>query len=146
MFTFAIDYYLFVFAASLGVIQIEASLGSLKGLLILKSPLIARASGLALTVAAFVWFFLSDTRNVNDYEGGLDANYQALNFIWGVLTGVAVTLVAATLVNARMNGGDRSTWEGLDALKHTNYGRALAHSVRYWRREWRTQTRSYFSG
>ena len=146
MFTFATDYYLFVFAASLGVIQISASLGRLRGLLLLKSPAVARASGLALAVGAFVWFFATDPRNLNDYEGGLDANIQALFFFLGALTAIVVTVLVSSLVNARMNGGGPAPGEGLDALKHTNYVRALSRSLRYWSKEWHTQMKSYFFG
>ena len=146
MFTFATDYYLFVFAAALGVIQIGVSLGRLKGLLVFKSPLAARAIGLTLAVAAFVWFFASDTRNLNDYQGGLDAPTQALFFFLGTLTALVVTALGSSLLNARMNDGDPTPAEGLDVLKHTTYVRALAHSLRYWWREWRTQMRPYFFG
>ena len=146
MFTFAVDYYLFVFIAGLGVIQIAVSLGPLRGLLIVRSPIAARVLGLSLAVAAFLWFFTSDTRNINDYEGGLDANLQSLWFFLGAATATIVTLALSSLSNARMNGGDPAPGEGLDALRNTNYVRALAHSLRYWWREWRTQTKSYFSG
>ena len=146
MFTFAADYYLFVFAASLGVVQIAVSLGRLNGLLVLKSPVAACVLGVVLVLAAFVWFFTSAPRNLNDYEGGLDGNIQALFFFLGALTAVLVTFAVSSLVNARMRGGDPEPGEGLDALKRTNYVRALGHSLHYWWREWRTQTKSYFSG
>lgn len=138
MFTFAADYYLFVFAASLGVVQIAVSLGRLNGLLVLKSPVAACVLGVVLVLAAFVWFFTSAPRNLNDYEGGLDGNIQALFFFLGALTAVLVTFVVSSLVNARMMGGDPESGEGLDALKRTNYARALSHSLHYWWREWRT--------
>jgi len=146
MFTFATDYYLFVSVAALGVIQIGASLGHLRGLVVVKSPLAARIIGLMLTVMAFVWFFVSDTRNLNDYEGGLDAPTQALFFFLGTLTAVVATVLGSAVLNARMNDSKPMPTEGLDALKHTHYIRALAHSFRYWWREWRTQTRPYFFG
>ena len=146
MFTFATDYYLFVFAASLGVIQIAVSLGRLKGLLLLRSRLAARAVAGALVIAAFVWFFSTDNRNLNDYEGGLDANVQALLFFLGAATAMATTAVASSIVNARMDGGGPAPGEGFDALKRSSYARALSHSLRYWGKEWRTQMKSYFSG
>ena len=146
MFTFAIDYYLFAFAGGLGVIQIAVSLGRLKGLLLLRSSLAARAAGGALVIAAFVWFFGTDDRNLNDYEGGLDANVQALLFFLGAATAMATTVVASSIVNARMDGGGPAPGEGFDALRRSTYARALANSLRYWGKEWRTQMRSYFSG
>jgi hypothetical protein len=146
MSTITLDYFLFVFAASLGVIQIAGSVGRLTGLLMLRPPVAARAAGLVLVAGALIWFFATDDRNLNDYEGGLDGNIQALVFFLAALSGLVATLVATTIVNAGMKGGNTTPGEGLEALKHTNYGRALARSIRYWWKEWRTQTRSYFSG
>ena len=146
MSTIAVDYFLFVFSASLGVIQIAVSMGRLTGLLMFKPPLVAKAIGLALVAGAFVWFFATSDRNLNDYEGGLDGNIQALVFFLAALGGFVITLVVSTIVNAGMKGGDTTPGEGFEALKQTNYGRALARSIRYWWKEWRTQTRSYFSG
>ena len=146
MFTLATDYFLLVFVASLGVIQIAASFGGLTGLLIFKSPLVARALGLALTVAPFILFFSTAERNLNDYEGGIDANTQALFFFLGVLAGGWVTFIGSSLVNMRMKGKDPSPDGGFDALKETNYVRALARSLGYWSRNWRQQMKSYFSG
>ena len=80
-------------------------------------------------------------RVVVHYEG----NIQALVFFLAALSGFVATLVASTIVNAGMKGGDTTPGEGLEALRHTNYGRALARSIRYWWKEWRTQTRSYSS-
>ena len=146
MFTFATDYYILVFVATVGVIQVAASFGKLNGLLFIKSPTVTRVLGLALAVAAFIWFFSTGDRNINDYEGGLDAPTQSLFFFFGSATGFVFTFVVSTLVNARMNGGESSPEEGLDALRDTNYARALAQSINYWRREWRTRMKKYFSG
>ena len=146
MFTFATDYYIFVFTATLGVMQVAVSLGNLRGLLVFKSRVLARSLGVAIALAAAVWFFTSETRNLNDQEGGLDANEQALFFFLGASTAVMATLSVSSLVNARMNGPRPAPGDGLDVLKSTSYARAVVHSLRFWWREWRTQTKSYFSG
>ena len=155
MFTFATDYFLFVFVATLGVIQLAASLSKLDGLLIFKSPPVARILGLVLTIAPFIWFFATGdgtapegrlARNINDFEGGLDAPTQSLFFFLGAIAGGGVTFAVSSIVNMRMHRGDPSPYDGLDSLKDTNYVRALLHSLGYWWRNWRTQTKSYFSG
>lgn len=146
MFTFATDYYILVFVATIGIIQVAASFGNLNGLLFIKSPIVTRVLGIALALAAFIWFFSTGDRNINDYEGGLDAPTQSLFFFFGSSTGFVFTFVISTLVNARMNGEEPSPEEGLDALRDTNYIRALTQSISYWRREWRTRMKSYFSG
>ncbi len=146
MFTFAIDYFILVFIASMGVIQVAASWGNLKGLLIFKPPMLARIFGFALVVGGFILFFSTAERNINDYEGGLDANEQALFFFLGVLAGGTFTFLVSSLVNIRMNGGELSPEGGMDALKDTNYLRALTLNLDYWWKNWRTQIKRYFFG
>ncbi len=137
MFTFVTDYFLLVFAAAVGTIQIAASLGRLRGLLFFKHPWVARALGVALIVGAFVWFFSTGERNINDYEGGADANTQGLFFFLGVLAAGGFTFLFSSLVNIRMNGVQPSPGDGLDNLRDTNFVRALLYSLRYWWKRWR---------
>ena len=120
-------------------------MGRLNGLLVFKSPLSARALGVVLVVGAFIFFFSTDTRNINDYEGGLDAPTQALFFFFGAGAAVVTTVLLSSLVNMRMSG-EPSPEGGLDALRDTNYVRALSCSLGYWWKNWRTQTKRYFFG
>ena len=146
MFTFATDYLLLVSVACVGVVQVAASYGRLNGLLIFKSLLVSRILGSVVAVSAFVWFFSTGTRNINDYEGGLDGPTQALFFFLGSSAGIVVTYAVSSLVNLRMRGADPTPEAGLDALRDTSFARALGQSLGYWRRNWRTQTKRYFSG
>ena len=138
MFAFATDYLILIFVASIGVIQIAASVGGLRGLLIFKSPLLSLGSGLTLAIAAFVWFFSTTNRNINDYNGGLDGNTQALLFFLGSLAGVVATFLGSSIINLKMVSEKPSPKAGLDALRDTSYLKALSHSFRYWSSEWRT--------
>ena len=146
MFTFATDYLILVFVASIGAIQVGASWSNLKGLLIFKPPIIAIPFGLALIVAGFTLFFSTAERNINDYEGGMDANDQALFFFLGVLAGGLFTVLISSLVNIRMTGDRPSPESGMDALNDTTYLRALAFNLDYWWKNWRTQIKRYFFG
>jgi hypothetical protein len=146
MFTFAADYFIMVFVASLGVMQTAASIGGLRGLLVFKNPLVARLLGIAIAIAAIVWFFMVAERNINDYEGGLDAPTQGLFFFLGAFTAVLLTLALSSLVNHRMRGPETPPEAGIDTLRDTSYTLALARSITYWCRNWRTQTKRYFLG
>ena len=111
MFSFAVDYFILVFVASLGVMQAAASIGGLRGLLVFKNPLVARPLGIAIAIAAIVWFFMVAERNINDYEGGLDSNQQGLLFFLavaasGVLTCVLTSLLNWRMVDSRLRGND----------------------------------------
>ena len=132
MFTFATDYCIAVFVSTLGVLQLAFSVGGINGLLVFKSPVIARTLGPALAIAGFVLFFATGTRNTNDYEGGLDAPTQALFFFYGSLAAVIATLALTSIVNRRMRGPEAEPEAGIDSLRDTNYALSLARSVRYW--------------
>ena len=146
MFSFAVDYYLLVTVAAFGVIQVAASLGRLHGLVLLRSNRATWVLGLGLAAAAGAWFFAVEDRNINDYEGGLDANIQALTFFLGASTAYAATLVLSSVVNRRAEAADPQPGEGLGGLRRTTYARALARSLAYWRREWWTRILPYLSG
>ena len=79
--SFAFDYYVLVFIASCGVIQLAATYSHLKGILLIKNPRLNLLAGLFLAVGAFIWFFSSESRNLPDIAGGLDGNQQAGLFV-----------------------------------------------------------------
>ena len=173
MISFAADYFIMVFVASLGVIQAAASVGGLRGLLVFKHPGIARTLGVALAIGAIVWFFAVAERNINDYEGGLDSNEQGLLFFLAVATSGILTCVLTSLLNRRMldscfrrndeeegrnggadvrsgslDGGDAPD-AGLGALRYGSWWQAMTQNYRYWYRDarcWRTRIKRYFSG
>ena len=143
---FAQDYFILVFIASFGALQIVASYSHLRGILFIKSAPLTRLVGLAMIIAAFAWFFASEPRNIGDNEGGLDANTQALLFALGSLASLVVTLIGSSLVNARMKGNSPSLGEGMEALKETNFIHALYDSLRHHWKIWQTQMHRFFSG
>ena len=106
MFSFVFDYYLMVSVAAFGVIQLAASLGGLHGLVLLRSAVATRVLGLGLAAAAGAWFFAVEDRNINDYEGGLDANIQSLLFFLGASTAYVATLGLSSVVNRRVEAVD----------------------------------------
>lgn len=126
---FVADYLIFVFWASAGAIQVGASIGRFDGLLFLKHTLAAQALGLALIGGAIAWFFLTDERNINDIDGGLDANQQAMGFFGGAAVAVIATVSITSLINARMHRREPGADEGLDALRKTGYFQAARRSL-----------------
>lgn len=132
MFTFATDYSIGVFVSTLGILQLAFSVGDVRGLLLFKSRIVARTLGIVLAAGGFVLFFSTGTRNINDYEGGLDAPTQALFFFLGASAAVVVTLVVSSIVNHRMRGPEAEPESGIDSLRDTNYALSLARSLRYW--------------
>ena len=136
MFTFTIDYLILIILASIGVIQLGALYGDLKGLLFFRSVTLIHFVGLSLPIASFVWFFTTDARNINDYAGGLDSNIQALLFFLGALIGWIFTAILSSIINLHMKRQDLSPCQGLDTLKKTNYFNVLIFNLKYWRSNW----------
>ena len=145
MFSFAIDYYLMVVIAASGVLQIAASVGRLDALLFFKSPMMARSLGVMLVVVGPVLFFATAERNINDYEGGLDGNFQGLFFLLGTLTALILTVVVTSFINRNMSAPTQIE-DGIDSLNRTSYAQALAGNIGFLREHWRTWTRPYFFG
>ena len=148
MFSFAVDYYLMVVIAAIGVLQIVASVGNLSALLFFKSTLWSRTFGIALIIIGPVLFFAAAERNINDYEGGLDGNFQGLYFILGTMTALALTAVVSSFANRGM-AHPTQIENGIESLKRTNYIRALSNNIRFLSkhgRTWRTWTKPYFFG
>ena len=127
---FVLDYCLFVFLSALGVVQIAAARNSLTGLLFIRHRTLAFLSGTALAVGAFLWFFLSEARNIPDTAGGLDGNQTAGYFAISAGSAVILSLLASSLSNRYMPR-DGTIATGLDALRRTTYLRALAHSLKH---------------
>ena len=146
MFTFAIDYFLLVFVSGVFTIQIACTFGGLKGLLLIKSATATRVLGASIIAAAFVWFFGVAERNVNDYEGGLDSNEQGLLFFSAILVSGVFTFISSSVVNHRMREREKQPGTGLGALTEASYLHAVRANINYWRKNWRTQTKRYFSG
>ncbi len=138
---FGRDYFLLVFVASLGVLQLTAAYSRLYGLLLFNRAL-SSLLGLAAVVLAFTWFFASEPRNIPDTSSGLDGNQQALLFSAGVLAALVTTLVVSSLRHWSMAGGDEDD-RGLDALRRASYLRVLMKGLDgHWKRSTESTRRS----
>ncbi len=127
--SFILDYYLLVLLASIGLFQLIAARKGFRGLLFFRRPSTSAGLGLALLCGAFAAFFLSEPRNVPDSHLGLNGNEQFAYFFAGIGTGLAFTLVAASLRNRRLGAGLTAAPSGLDALREANYLRAFCRTA-----------------
>lgn len=128
--SFVPDYLVLVFFASCGVFQMAAACNGLHGLLFFKGRRTAFIFGLALWVAAFAWFFLSEPRNQPDTTLGLTGNQQFGFFFVGAGAGLTFTLLISSLRNLSL--GKDQIQPGLDALRQSNYLRALHGTLWPW--------------
>ena len=132
---FALDFFILAFLISLGTLQMAAAYRSLRGLLFVRSRTAAFLLGLAVMSAAFIWFYLSEPRNISDTEGGIDGNQSSALFAGGAGAAVLTTLLLSSLLNRSFGRNDGSRNQdpyppGLEALEQTNYVRAFKATVR----------------
>ena len=127
---FVLDYCLFVFLAAMGVVQMAAARNFLTAVLFIRHRPLAFLSGAALTAGVFVWFFVSEPRNIPDTAGGLDGNQTAGYFAISAGSAVILTLLLSSWINRDMPR-DGPIAAGLDALRRTTYTRALAHALKH---------------
>ena len=132
--SFAADYALFIFLASLGVVQLAALRNRLKGLYFIRLSVLNLALALALVAGSFLWFFISEPRNLPDTGGGLDGNQQAMFSVAAAIGAVLFTLAVTSLLNAGFGKGEDRREAGLGAMRHASYFSALRRTLsRLWK-------------
>ena len=132
---FALDYLVFVFFATLGVLQMVAAYSAFWGLLFVRSRPLAFLTGLVTTGLAFFWFFVSEPRNISEIEGGLDGNQMAGLFSLAAGLALVLTFLLSSLRNWSMGTRGQRCVPGLDALRETTYLKALLGSFKArWKR------------
>ncbi|MFQ5860103.1 MAG: hypothetical protein ACE5IG_00960 [Dehalococcoidia bacterium] len=127
---FALEYFFLVFIAASGVIQAAAAYSGLRGLWFFRSRGVTAAVGVALGVAAFLWFFLSGPRNLPDTNGGLDGTKQTGLFSAAAAGAIIFTLLLSSALNATLGKHTQELPWGLEALRETSFARALLSTVR----------------
>lgn len=141
MVTFA-EYLLFVFTASVGVLQLVAVRTELKGLLFFKRPALAYFTALLAIGGAFYWFFgLGDPMDMAMHltgdpemrKTGLEGREQFFGFCIAAFLAVFFTVTVSSLIDMlrdKPQSNDDENASGLDALKRKSYLEAIKHSFR----------------
>lgn len=132
--SFAVDYVLFIFLASLGVVQLAALKNGLKGIYFIRVPILNLVLALALVAGSVLWFFISEPRNLPDTGGGLDGNQQAMFSVAAAVGAVLFTLAITSVLNAGIGKGQNKQETGLQALRRVTYFSALRRTMgRLWK-------------
>ena len=120
---FAIEYFFFALVSNLGLLTLIAGRSQLEFMKVIKNPQKAVVIGFFIMVIAFVWYFGFEKRNINDFEGGLDANMQALFFVIATVTAIVLILIANSIL--RKGKPETNLSIGLDVLKESTYLQAI---------------------
>ena len=122
---FSIDYYILVTVSAVGVFQLLAMHGGLRGILVFRPSRAAVLLWAAFPLAAVVWFFVTKDRKVSDHMGGLSSNEIALAFFVGVVTAWVLTVVLTSVLNRSYDQENQDPGAGLDSLTGATYFRAV---------------------
>lgn len=129
-----LEYLIFVFTASVGVLQLVAVRTKLKGLLFLRKPVLAYVLSLLIIGGSFYWFFQRDNRmDTVMRHTGLEGSGMFYNFCMAVFLALVFTFVVSSLINMvrhKTGNNDNEAISGLDALKEQSYFEALKSSFR----------------
>ena len=110
----ALEYFVLVFAASLGVFQAAAAYNGLRGLSFFNRPtwgylLAALTTGPTL-VAFFTW-------NLRNATGVIEGAQQLVLLSLAIMAAYIVTLVASSLLNSSPPAGDTAPPAGIEGFK-----------------------------
>ncbi len=131
---FYLDYFLFVFVAATGFLQLGASRSRLRGLYFIRSRSFNVALGIFLICFSFVGFFYSDFRNVPDTTIGLDGNQQAIIFVTACFSSLFFSLCLSSFLNRKLTDTDKSGY-GLQVMAYKTFVAAIKDTSKVlWKR------------
>jgi hypothetical protein len=127
------QYFLWVFIAAIGVVQLAAARSRLRGLLFFKREALAYLFALLAIGGSYGWFFGWDRLDTVMRKTGLEGSQQFLYFFLGTLAAGGFTLVVSSLLQAYLWNGQskgKGSGQGLDALKEMSYFQAIRQSFK----------------
>ena len=131
---FYLDYFLFVFVAATGFLQVGVSKARLRGLYFIRARFLNLGLGVFLSCVGFVGFFYSDFRNVSDTTVGLDGNQQAIIFLTACFSSLFFSLCISSLINRKLINTKKSGY-GLQILAHKTFLSAIKDTSKVlWKR------------
>ena len=128
------EYYLFVFVASVGVLQLVANYRQIKGLLFFQNKILSYIFSILAIGGSFGWFFgWADRLDTIMRRVGLEGAQQFLYFNMGAFLALIFTLIVTSVLYAYRSKAQchqKSYSQGLGALKEVGYFEALKLSLK----------------
>ena len=145
--TFTQEYLLLVFISAIGIIQVAASYGQIKGLLIVQNIYISVIVGILLIVTPLLAFFWSGGRNIPDTNGGIPGALQFVLFLSGIALAISFTYTVTSISQSyRFSNTTPDTLKGLESLRNTTFAKALFKNLCMLWQQYRKSTKKHSSG
>ena len=136
--SFNLDYFLLVFVSAMGVYQVASIHSNLKGLWFFPWAKVQYAFGLLLIIGIFLWFFISENRNVQHVTEG---SQQLYLFLSAIILSYVFTGILASIIQAKVrikDGADvigKQHDIGVETLKTTTLLGGILSSLKGSRKE-----------
>lgn len=130
------QYFIFVFIAVMGMLQLIAACNQLKGMLFIRNKPITLVLSIAAIVFAFWWFFYRDSRvDTVMRRTGLEGAQQFTVFCWTTFAALVVTLVLSSLLqmfvySRNKRSAPEERIEGAYQLRYMSWFEALREAFR----------------
>ena len=134
----ALDYFLLIFIASIGVFQIAAIHGKLEGLWFFRRPLMQYIFGVLAIIGAFGWFFRAGVRNE---PHSVEGSQQLGLFLSAIIAAYIITAILSSVIRFRLSS-QRGTprkgkqyEQGVETLKTKTVFGGIVSSLRRERKD-----------
>ena len=117
-FSFALDYFICVFICCSAVLQLAVHRADLSMLKIIRNTKLTYLISTGLIFFSAYLFFTTDNRIINDFEGGLDANQQAVIFFLSALSSFFFTGLVASAFNSSKHKQSTQNIGGLASYRN----------------------------
>jgi len=119
-------YFILTFLICMGTIQVTAAYSRMRGLLIIPHAAAAYSLGIAVAVAALVWFGASGHATTPGDIGGVEGAEQFILFLSSAGASSLITAVVAS-VTQRHSPMVGKPAPGLEGLRHATLFQVLSH-------------------
>jgi hypothetical protein len=115
------NYFLLVFLAVVGVLQMAVARNNFRGLLFFPPRALSFVFGvIAVAFSLFAFFFWNDFNNFI-----VEGSQQTGLFVLATVTAIVFTLIGSSLLNYRRLNCDKPCRDGLDALREVTFFQAI---------------------
>ena len=126
----ALDYILFIFMVSLGVLQLVAAWGRFEGILFFSRRYLGYIFAAVMVSGGYWWFFRID-RNVPDTVGGMSGPWLFAYLVAALAMAIVITLLISSALKARWGRPDsEGEQRGLEVLKRMTFIQAISRAMR----------------
>ncbi len=129
----ALDYFVLVFLAAVGVYQIASIPAGLEGLWFFKHQKVQYLFGVLAVIGAFVWFYTDEERNIQPTVEGAQ---QLVLFLGAIIGAYVATALLASIIQAKLRSRGSKLVKGkqhdlgMETLKTTTLFGGILSSLR----------------